>query len=435
MPDEPKTFTMKEVVEQTAAEAAKLAIPATRAAIAGDIANFETRIAAAEKFNERMEQLDDGMKTVKTALDEGLAEIRARMQRGEAYGRENDESNLFRMSAFDGRSVVPTISKGFATALHGAVSTKLDPMTERAFKRDIDLIGGGLTTAGTSPTIIPTEYMTEFLGLVKLFGDYTRLARHVPMTEKTQAYPAFDGDGVDAEWVPESGTPTNQTLPNFTDVSFTNEILMALAAIPIPYLQDARPAVQQMIAEHFARKFALAVDKSGFTSAGTGIANQEPFTGILHSTKATMVPLASGSTFESVTFQDFLNLQNALENEAIEGAIYGLNRTMFNHVQSLTDKQGRFIYREPSATEPANMFGIPVVKIRSLPKITDSAAGTPFGFLGNMYHAYMGDRIAVQIGWNENPLWANLKVLGRGYMRCATGVTTPGWFAVAKTNN
>lgn len=388
------------------------------------VAETLTRVT---ELNDRIGQLEEGDKARKTELDQIATEFRERLARRELINTQHE--GQFRVSS-DGRKILPVMSKEAAAALiRDARSVQSLREQLSGFNRDLNS-----GTAAEGGVLVTPEYSSELLGIITVYGDYRRYARVVPMSKKSQIYPALDGEGTDAQWVDEGGAPSANTNPDFGSVTLTNEILMALCPIPVSLLEDSDPAVAQLVAEFIARKFAKAEDLAGFKGTGAGIATQQPFTGILNDAGVNTVLLAAGTTFASATASDFLKMQDAVETAALDSAAYYVNRTILNHVRGLKDSNGRFIYQEPGGSQPATLWGYPVRTVEVLPKMSQTAVSTPFAIFGNLNYAMLGDRRAINIASSEHAMWANLKVLTRGFERVAVKVAVPDGIAVLTTN-
>lgn len=419
--------TLAEVVEAVAPEVQKR----VQADLAARIAPIDTRLATLDQMNERMNELAEGVSSTRTALDDGLNELRARAQRRDTFERQDGQYLVVHdRTAPSGMRIVPRLSDGAANAVVECARRVLSLKDMVGFFRDLS---SGTTSAGGA--LLHTEYVPELLGLITLFGDVRKYFRVVPMDQKTQTWPSFDDSaGNDAQWVSEGGTPGSNTEPVFGTVTLTSEILMALAGIPISLLQDANPQVGQIVAQHIARRMAKAEDKAGFVQTGAGIGTQQPFTGVLEDAGVVAKLIASGAGFTNSDATDFLAMQDSIESAALEGAAYYMHRTMVNHVRSLKDGQGRFIYQEPSASQPAMLWDYPLRKVEVMPKKSDSASAKKFAVFGNLENFFLGDHAQIVIASSEHAGWANLKVITRGFERVAIKGATPGAVAALKTN-
>lgn len=383
-------------------------------------------VARIQALNDRVQQLEDGAPKIRTALDDMATELRGRIERAEKL---RDQESPVRVS-YDGRRVLPRLSRGAADAIMAAVSNVVSAKELlRLFSRDLSS-----TTASAGGVLVTPEYATELLGLITIYGDARKYGRVMPMTAKKQIFPALDGEGTDAQWVAEGGTPGANTEPAFASVELENEILMALTPIPVSLLQDSNPDVAQIVAEFIARKFAKAEDTAFFNGTGAGIGTQQPFTGVLKHSSVNTQLLASGTAFTSMDGSDLLAMQDSVETSALDGAGYYLHRSMLNHVRGLRDTTGRFIYSDPSATGPAEIFGFPVRVVEVMPKRSASAANTPFVTFGNLRYVMLGDRSTIAIASSEHAQFANLKILVRGFERVAVEVAIPSGLVNLKTN-
>lgn len=395
------------------------------------ISPLSTQLAAVDQLNARVNELAEGVTATRTALDDGVRELTERVIRGERFNNQNGPYMVVQdRTAPSGMRIVPRLSDGAARAIVELAGRMVSAKEMGAFMRDLS--SGATATGGA---LLHTEYVPELLGLITMFGDVRKYFRVVPMGQKTQTWPTFnDGSGTDAQWVSEGGTPSANTEPSFGTVTLTNEILMALAGIPVSLLQDANPQVGQIVAQHIARRFAKAEDKAGFPGTGAGIGSQQPFTGVLEDAGCVTKLIAAGTGFGNSDATDFLKMQDSIETPALEGAAYYMNRTILNHVRGLKDSQGRFIYQEPNATTPAMIWDYPVRKVEVMPKMSDSASAKKFAVFGNLENFFLGDRSEIVIASSEHAGWSNLKVITRGFERVAIKGAVPAAIVCLKTN-
>lgn len=420
-------MTLKDVVDAVAPELEQRVNKSFEARIAP----IDKQLATLTQLNERLNEVAEGAKVTKTALDDGIKEIHERLQRGEKLrSQEGPYMYVPDRTTPSGVRIVPKLSDAACKNVMELANRMLSAKDMSAFMRDLS---SGTTSAGGA--LLHTEYVPELLGLITLFGDGRKYFRIVPMGQKTQVFPSLnDGSGTDAQWVSEGGAPSANTEPVFGTVTLTNEILMALAGIPISLLQDANPAVGQIVASHIARRFAKAEDLAGFKGTGAGIGTQQPFTGILNDSGVVVQLLAAGAAFSNATANDFLKMQDAVETPALDSAAYYMNRTVINFLRGIKDSQGRFIYQEPSASQPAMLWDYPLRRVEAMPKMVNSATATVFALFGNLENMFMGDRAEIVIASSEHAGWSNLKVITRGFERIALKAAVPSAIAVLKTN-
>jgi len=160
--------------------------------------------------------------------------------------------------------------------------------------------------------------------------------------------------------------------------------------------------------------------------------NSDPFDGILYASGTNTVTLPTGATgFNDLTADDLADMIDAAEDD--DGATYILHRTIFNVVRKLKDTNGNYIYQPPNADEPGTIWGYPYIKSNVMPKISQSAADTPFVIFGNLRYAYLGNRQQMSIASSPHAGFTKNVTYVRMTERIAIAVGVGDAFAVLKT--
>ena len=130
---------------------------------------------------------------------------------------------------------------------------------------------------------------------------------------------------------------------------------------------------------------AKAEDQWGFLGLEAG-------EGIFRNTDIpTHVMTPGKDTFAEMDFNDLLDLQDLLDDDAFEGAKYYFRRSVFNAMRKKVGTDNHYIFQAPGQGMPPTFWNIPVELGRILPSTTDEdQADTMFGGLYNLQHLLMG---------------------------------------------
>jgi len=164
--------------------------------------------------------------------------------------------------------------------------------------------------------------------------------------------------------------------------------LGAIVAITRELIEDGEVDLFSFTAGRIAEGLAKAEDKAFFTGAGSEDASNGGFTGVLNNTNVNTVTM-TGTTFASLSGDDFLDMIDKTPSGALGNAKFILNRTIMSVIRKLTasETDKTPIYQPISASGPETLWGYPVVYSEVFPKITDSAEDTPFILFGDLKKA------------------------------------------------
>jgi len=246
--------------------------------------------------------------------------------------------------------------------------------------------------AVTGSYLVGTGYYSEVMRLAGQVSTMMSKVRKLDMEQRVLKIPELSTSAT-LTWPTDESTAKTETNPTFGLITLTAKTCAAWLAITEEFEEDALVNLGSLWTQLFAEAWGLEFDKQVLT------ANGAPFTGILHDTGVNEVIMGTGKTsFSDVTFDDLLNLQDALTTEGAHiGAYYIMHRTVFNAIRRLKDDTGQPIYQRGDANVPSTIMGTPYILSDVMPKITDSEASKSFIIYGNPKHWLFGDRKAVEV--------------------------------------
>jgi len=244
----------------------------------------------------------------------------------------------------------------------------------------------------TGSYLVGTGYYDEIMRLSAQVSTMMSKIRRLDMDARVLKVPQLDVS-VGLTWPTDESTAKTETNPTFGLITLTAKTCAAWLAITEELEEDALVNLGSLWTQLFAEAWGLEFDKQVLT------ANASPFTGILHDTGVNEVIMGAGKTsFSDVTFDDLLNLQDAISVESGHvGAVYIMHRTVFNAIRRLKDDTGQPIYQRGDQNVPPTIIGTPYILSDVMPKITDSEASKAFIIYGNPKHWLFGDRKAVEV--------------------------------------
>lgn len=278
---------------------------------------------------------------------------------------------------------------------------------------------------------VPGEYRNVLLSLMETYGLARQRCTVIPMSRDELTMPKLTG-GVQVYWIGE-GKTIGQTQPSFGELKLAVKKMAAMVPITSELLEDTAMAIANLLATLFAQ--ALAKEEDRVTFMGDQAGASDPFTGMIHDPGVNVHTLPGGSTaFTAVNADHLADVIASLTPVQIAGAEWYMHRTIFNIVRKLKNSQGDYIYAEPSSNgEPGTIWGYPYNLVETFPNITQSGAGQPFMFFGNMNHYYIGDRKKMSIARSEHVGFAQDKVFLRVIQREGMAYALPETGVVVKT--
>jgi HK97 family phage major capsid protein len=224
-----------------------------------------------------------------------------------------------------------------------------------------------------------------------------RLARKVQIASGDAFEEPIDADDMGATWVGEQTSRPATDTPELAKIRIPVQEIYANPLVTQRLLDDSQFDVGAYIEDRIAAKFARS--EGGAFVAGNGVARPR---GILTYGTATTadgarawgtiqyVPTGHASTFITPTttaspVDCLVDLSFALRAPYRTNARWLMNRTTAGVVRKFKDPDGRFVWTDASAGQPATLLGFPVELDEEFPNIGAGEYPIAFGDFGQAY--------------------------------------------------
>jgi HK97 family phage major capsid protein len=404
--------TIKQTAEELSAQIAEVdgKVTANTEAIEANserITALEGAASADADTDDDDKSTDEGEKNKKAAGRKAGPVIFAPTKRDDI-----SEAKAARMNTC--KRLAHTVTKGnFCKFLKAA---KLNDLTTlKALSGQTDAAGGHL---------VPQEHRDALLEIIEEYGWIRRQSMVIPMGSDEMDMPKSLTETT-AAWVAESDTAPDG------DPSFANKQLLAKEArskviVPNALLADSVPAIDTILLDQFGRAYAKLEDDAGFNGQGSGAS--DPHTGILVDSDTTSVA-AVGTT---LTYDDLVELEEALTGGARKGAWLYVSRKGFSHLRKVKDAQGRPLWTDNIQDGTLGMvLGYPVAVVESgIPDNLGAGLDETRFILGNLQHVAFGDRERFEVRVSEHVRFEAAQTVFMGTERVGITVANPEGFAI-----
>jgi HK97 family phage major capsid protein len=310
---------------------------------------------------------------------------------------------------------------------------------------DTDNIGGVLVPDMVIPEI---GYILGERSLPRM------LATVFPMRSDTEKAPVLT-TGPIAYYVGQGNAPSVDSLLEFTGEQMVAKTLMAINIVAGELIEDAVLNFGPFWAQVFADAFALKETKAMFSETASD--TNSAFTGIVQAVNAASGGvqhknyLGGSSTshmthFSEVTFDDLIATQYSINENAMDGAVWVMNKAAFRWIAAMTDQQGMPITRTqwggmlPSPQPRANpsqgratvILDDPAFISRSMPSDV-STAGKAFVCYGNPKYHFFGTLGSFAIAWSDEAAFTSGARVMRARERYASKTVIVDAFATLST--
>lgn len=271
----------------------------------------------------------------------------------------------------------------------------------------------------------------------------------IPMTTDKIDVPALTTGTPSVYYVKDGNAPSSNSAVTFvSDKQLQAKTLMSVNIVEGELIEDTVLAYSTFWAQVFLDQFALKENSAVFSETATD--SNSAFTGAMQAvlTANTNVQATAANHFSSVTYDDFVAVQNMVNASAREGSVFVMNKAAFRYVQALRDSTGYPILHSswsmlpgampvpsPQTPRPTVLLGDPCYITEALPSPTaGTTANKGIVLYGNFGKGhYFGDRKQMAIQWSSEAAFTS----GALVMRCrerfaALNVLTDG-FAVIKS--
>jgi len=287
--------------------------------------------------------------------------------------------------------------------------------------------GGAVDKALTPSTdaeggyVIPESFSAELAYFIESVGVAEQIAGSVPLPAGTLKIPRRL-TGADVYWKAPGAEATEST-PTFGQMEMAAETLIALIETYLEFEEDALIDVGNFIATEFGISMAQEKDRAAFV--GTGIGTDGGITGLLNSTKVTIVDMATAD--DALTDLDSIDYLVDCETSCWEGALgeaeWLAHRTVKAQVSKIKDSASMPVWRPAAGGEPPTLMGYPITTASQMRASADIAAETTFlGFGAFRRGLLMGKRGQLAIDYSSVPGFRTLSGFWRCYQRLDVGI-------------
>lgn len=242
--------------------------------------------------------------------------------------------------------------------------------------------------------LIPEELRAEILRIAESqYGLARREMRYLPFTGpgNERKIPAL-ATSVSVFWTDEAAGKKS-TAPSFDIVTQTLKKLAAIVPMTEEIIEDSTINLTALVAELFAEAVAKEEDEEFFNGDGT------VWTGIMNNGDVNIVNIASTDP-TAVDADDLLAMIDATPSGALNGSKFYMHRTVFSAIRKLREGSGTgaYIIQQPTANEPASMWGYPIELSDALPAASVTGNDKPFIMFGNLKKAAIfGDKQQLRV--------------------------------------
>lgn len=268
-----------------------------------------------------------------------------------------------------------------------------------------DLTGSDSASGGY---LIPQELLSEVLRIPLVnYGLARREMRYLPFTGpgNSRSIPAL-GSSVSVAWTDE-GAAKRSTAPTFNIVTQTLKKLAAIVPMTEEILEDSTIDLNALVAQLFAEAVAKEEDIQFFTGTGS------PWTGILNNGSVNVTNTLTTNPAD-ITPDDLLRMIDAMPSGALPGSKFYMHRSVFSRVRGFRANfgggagTGAYLVSPPLGSEPASIWGYPIVLAESFPTSTGSANNKALVLFGNLNTAAIfGDKQSLRVKLLDQATVAN----------------------------
>ncbi len=418
-----KEYTLPELVREVAREMnieEMLKTPEGMAAVTS-IVNQALKDLEAKLTSEIAEE-----RKLRTAAEEGLAELRDRLQRRETFDRDYGMHR-----GLDGK-IKPNVSRQAAETIfnlvRGLATKNMDAV--RAVSTTTNSEGGFL---------VATEVATEVLRFIPEMGLYPSLARQFPLgTGKMDIGTVLSQMG--AYWPGENNAIT-ATFPTFGKVSLEGKLCGAFIPVPMQLMSRASAEVGQLIADLIREAILKEIDRVAIIGKSVANGGTDVFDGIINASGIVAVPLGTNKTHISDVDPDILlTMQTAIPEGSRSDCGYLMEESVLDNVRKVKTSTGDYVsghfYTPPTGAEPAKLWGKPVYTTSRMPAYsTTSQPSTRFITYGSYRQwALYGNEQDLAIASSDvaGETFKNVQIAIRGITTVGVAAFGPA-FAVLET--
>ena len=252
------------------------------------------------------------------------------------------------------------------------------------------------TTGSEGAHLVPLEYYRELFEIKTTYGIAREQCLTIPMTTKEMKVNKYITEP-HTWWIGEKAKKT-VTTPAFDQIALVPEKQACIVPFTEEILADATPPLIAFLIRVTSKAFKKGEDTALWSGAGTGVCGGTGV-GILKDPNVNKVVMPVGKTsFNDITFDDIIDLTDAVQGDMDEGGLFFMNRNVLNKLRKVKDKQDNYILKPAIAGLPPSLWDYPYKKSSCLPGNAQDAPNTPFMVFGNLKDTVLlGDRQGLNI--------------------------------------
>jgi len=233
--------------------------------------------------------------------------------------------------------------------LYGRDKSGLDDEQKTAFASDMIAIAKGRFGNGEKAALletvdsqggytVPTEVHRGIMRIAASVGLVLRDAMKFPMSSDEMNVPRYAGSDLEGAYYTNDDTVGGETAVTFGVATLAAKTWYTIFRVSNPLLADASADIGDFLLALAAEGLSNMADKQGF--AGTG----SPFTGLLADANVTAYALATDDlSMADFTIDDAQNVVANLPASLHNGAAWYMHPTMWAHLKTLKDGDGRYL--------------------------------------------------------------------------------------------
>lgn len=282
-------------------------------------------------------------------------------------------------------------AKTAARARHALAAEPTDAPHRKAFDayvrsgddaplRGLDVEGKSLTTVADNGGFLVDPQTSETVQDVLLSTSSLRRIANVVQVEATSYDVLVDREGIDTEWVGETGARNQAAAQTVDRISIPLHELSALPKASQRLLDDAAFDVEGWLAGRIAQSFSKA-EAAAFVD---GDGNDKPLGVLRHpignTSSGQIGYVVTGMSGGFAGSDALVDLVYALGAEYRANGTFVMNSQTAGRVRKLKDGDGRFMWTDGiAAGEPARLLGYPVLIAEAMPDIAADSHSIAFG--------------------------------------------------------
>lgn len=272
-----------------------------------------------------------------------------------------------------------------AKANRDALNEKVRNFFKALLVNDVAMLKDMSTTNADGGYTIDRDFYAEVEHLITQYG-VARREMNLITTSKGYIDVNKLLTDVTVYWTAE-GAVKKSTGITLDQDKITPAKLTAVVPMTEELLEDTEIDLVGLLSERIAEKQAEKEDLAFFLGDGTSPFGG--FTGIFLESNVNPIVMTGKVEFEDITCDYLSQMIDATPQGALAGAKFYMHRTIRGIIRELKDEDKRYIYQEPSGSQPGSIWTYPVVEVEVLPTRNDlTQIDTPFIGFGNLRKAY-----------------------------------------------